>query len=188
MKFQKSRDLFTVTFNSEKYVLKTVNCLNSEEAEIKQARNEYNISLKLATKCCYIAKPLAIMEYNENNEISIEMLYEYGGQSLQKYTGTLAAPELIAIARKTLEPLVLLEAEGVFHSDIKPDNYVIKNRVVKLIDFGVSRDFASRTQVLEVRNTISTKMIGFTGVYCPQNYSCKLKSTLLAKLTYIAGV
>ena len=172
------RSVSVVFFNQEKYILKVINSLQSMTDEIIQARKEYQIGLENAKENSHIAKPLAIQEAIDPaaDTISIETLYEHGGADLKTLMGKLNAQEIFAFIKKTLDPLVHLESKGIFHSDIKPENIVIKDGVVKLIDFGVAKDFERRTMLLKTMTSVQKQAVGFTMRYCPPevfNRTCK---------------
>lgn len=38
-----------------------------------------------------------------------------------------------------LQGLIYLKSKGIIHRDIKPENIVIKNDIIKIIDFGSSK-------------------------------------------------
>ena len=165
----KTRSVYTVYYKGEKFILKIMCYRKSMAKEIEQARKEWQLAYELARGNCHIIKPLDTQDgIDEASNIqTIETLYEYGGEDLTSLMGKLNAQELLVLIRKTLVPLVYLESRGVCHSDLKPENIVIKDGFVKLIDFGVAIDFQRRTELLQTKSNLSEWALGFTNRYCP---------------------
>jgi len=179
-----SRSVFLIYHNKNKYVLKTITYGLSDTEDIEQTRKEYFLSEKMMGLTQNIAKPLNKMELinSELGEIYIEMLYEYGGESLLTLAGKLDAQEILDICLKTLEPLSIMQENLVFHSDIKPANIIYQNGVIKMIDFGTSNDFNSRTKLFKFTATLSNKVTGYTPAYCPPEILRESKNYILNKM------
>lgn len=162
------RYVFLIHNDTEKYIMKSMHYLTTEQNEANQFRNEYSIGVIHSKECKYIAKPLEMKEKEDKASgfVYIEILFEYAGDSLTNYIGKLTPDLLLSIARKTLDPLAYLESKGVFHSDIKPANIVIKDDVIKIIDFGVSKDLIKKTKLFTDTQSISDKLLGVTPIYC----------------------
>lgn len=58
---------------------------------------------------------------------------------LQTYGGRLAYEDTLAIVTPVLEALQILHARSVYHRDVSPDNILLTEQGVKLIDFGAAR-------------------------------------------------
>jgi len=165
----KTRTVCRVTHKTGQYIFKSVSCPIASADDIKLTEKEYQISKEMYSHTHYIAKPMDMKKVTDNstNETYIEMLYEYGGESLATLIGKLDVTLLLDIAAKMLEPLSIMEANGIFHSDIKPDNIVIKDGIVKIIDFGIARDFTDKTVLFRMSKSLDDKMIGGTAIYLP---------------------
>lgn len=184
-----TRYVFIVHHNNEKYILKATCCLSSESDEIEQAKKEYTIGKTLAEQCEFIAKPLDYKELEDKKAglVYIEALFEYAGEDLSSLVGTkMTTDYFLTLARKTLEPLTFLESKGVFHSDIKPHNIVIKDGIIKLIDFGVSKNFLKHTQYVSPTKTITGKIFGFTSSFCPPEVFLKSKTYIVSGIDVYA--
>jgi serine/threonine protein kinase len=73
----------------------------------------------------------------------IEMVMEYWGENLESFylrTEYLNRIELLpSISRQILAACQYLHVSGVLHRDLKPDNILIQDGVVKLCDFGLAK-------------------------------------------------
>lgn len=125
------------------------------------------MSLILSQKSVHFAKPLCCKEVVIKDVKYFETVYEFGGEDLNVVIGKLQPIEIIDLAEKTLEPLAILENEGIFHSDIKPSSFVILNGIVKIIDFSVSRAVGSPSSLVETKTTTGHSIIGVTQIYYP---------------------
>jgi len=163
--------VFKITHGTKYYILKSIACSSGDMDIVTDARNEYEIAKLLSSECENIAAPLDIKDWvdSENsNEICIEMLFEHGGESLLSYFRKIKSNEIMEIIRQTVFALAIMENHGVFHSDVKPDNIVIKDGIVKIIDFGVSQKLKEKTFLMK---TITKEMKGGTLIYCPPEVS-----------------
>eukprot|EP01022_Parablepharisma_sp_SALTPOND_P005988 TRINITY_DN124374_c0_g1_i1.p1 TRINITY_DN124374_c0_g1~~TRINITY_DN124374_c0_g1_i1.p1 ORF type:complete len:574 (+),score=49.06 TRINITY_DN124374_c0_g1_i1:228-1949(+) len=175
--------VYKIYHESSVYILKMLSCPKDLKDILDQTRNEYQLVQKLSWQNSHIAQALDKQEWEdpESDEVHIEMLFEYGGEPLSKYYKKLTVKDLMSIIRKTLAPLALLEANGVFHSDIKPQNIVIKDGDVKIIDFGVSKDLKEKTMLFKTFHTFSTKIIGGTSVFLPPEIIRRTGNYVLGK-------
>eukprot|EP01022_Parablepharisma_sp_SALTPOND_P019157 TRINITY_DN323_c0_g1_i4.p2 TRINITY_DN323_c0_g1~~TRINITY_DN323_c0_g1_i4.p2 ORF type:complete len:456 (+),score=36.68 TRINITY_DN323_c0_g1_i4:170-1369(+) len=169
-----TKAIYKVHKDSDTYILKTFNCSLFNQEAINQAKKEYELSLQCSKLTKDIARPVGYDELMSKpiKRAIIEVLYEYGGESLHSMIGTLEGEDAVEIMKKTLEPLVILEENGIFHSDLKPDNIVVKDGKIKIIDFGVSISFPSMTKLFKIAMTAGSEMIGGTYIYLPPEVLC----------------
>lgn len=82
-----------------------------------------------------------VMEYVEGAELSAFCEERFGAN--RRFTEI----EVAYIIRKLLSALSHMHSLGIFHRDIKPENIMINegNLDIKILDFGLSRDFGSKT-------------------------------------------
>lgn len=158
--------VFLITLkNGTKEILKTFRS-NIDEEAFANAKLEYTIPMKLAKYTEHVAKPIDIKEFYYSDCNFIEILFEWGGESLLKLMEENPEPETILDwAKQSLEALEVEEKVGIFHSDIKPENLVYANNMLKIIDFGSSVDLTSKTLLLKA--TTSLKVRAATYCYLP---------------------
>lgn len=150
-----------------KHVLKAY-CYNQTEKDlIKYARNEYELSVKLGKITPYVASGIDSKELIENGKVYIESLFEWGGSSLyDRITKMSYIPPhtILSWAKQSVAGLLAAENQGVFHSDIKPQNMVVNEGVLKIIDFGSAVKMSSRDSLL---HTTTARIRDVTPSYLP---------------------
>jgi len=164
-------------YNSQKvpiYILKTGSYMSSDSNGIRQAKSEYDIAYELGKNCPYIVKGLAFEEFTDSstNTYCCEKLFEYGGPNLLEIMNStgIANEEIVEIASQTANAMNFTHKKGIFHSDLKPENIVYKDKVAKIIDFGVSMDFGRKTEIERYTKLCTGKIVGFTPCYSPPEF------------------
>ena len=69
---------------------------------------------------------------------------------LEQKGGSLPTDEAFALLRPVLDSLALVHKEGIIHRDISPDNIMVTDGAVKLIDFGAARSFSGEERSMSV--------------------------------------
>ncbi len=124
----------------------------------KYTRNDEDVAIKienLDTPIKLLQHETRILNYiNSKHSTSVPFVYWYGlykGNptlimpfyeiSLERYNDNrlVSKKENILNAVKMIEILKFIHECGVIHCDLKPDNFMIKNNALYLIDFGLSR-------------------------------------------------
>jgi len=139
--------VYKVYFGPNVYILKSLSCDNGSTDFVTDAKKEYAISNAMSQESSFIAAPIDMKDWvdESSGEIYVEMLFEYGGESLLSYFKQISSTELMEIIRQTVSAFATMQKHGIFHSDIKLDNFVIKDGTVKVIDFGVSQELKKKT-------------------------------------------
>jgi len=159
--------VFKITHEAKYYILKSIACSSGDIDTVTNARNEYEIVKLLSSECENIAAPLDIKDWvnpENSNEICIEMLFEHGGESLLSYFKKIKSSEIMEIIRQTIFAFAIMENHGVFHRNIKPDNIVIKDGIVKIIDFGFSQQLK---EMMFLMKSTTKEMEGSALLYYP---------------------
>jgi len=154
---------------------------SQEEINMKHLRREFYICRSFGKMCSDVAKVYDMKEiYIENGtKKRVEMLFEYGGVSLDKILPSsesntiLASLELdnrITIACRLACILEVMESAGLAHLDLKLQNITcdINTLKLKLIDFGAAISFyKSPEKVAEVIGEQIEKVHECTRAYAP---------------------
>ena len=83
--------------------------------------------------------------FEENNTAYIVMEY-LKGQTLKEYlkkTGTLTPEQTVSLLMPVMNSLKKIHGQGMIHRDISPDNIMLVDGKVKLLDFGAARNMSS---------------------------------------------
>jgi serine/threonine-protein kinase len=81
------------------------------------------------------SRPYLAMEYVEGTSLYQSMMTE----------GRFPVDRALAIGRQVCEALVYMHSQNVVHRDLKPENILLDDEGrVRIIDFGIALDFASR--------------------------------------------
>ena len=74
---------------------------------------------------------------------------------------------------QTASAMAHAHKQGVFHSDLKPQNVVYSKGSAKIIDFGVSRSLGLKSAVQHYTATLTGKVMGLTECYAPPEHCLK---------------
>ena len=83
--------------------------------------------------------------FEENNTAYIVMEF-LDGQTLKEYlkdNGTLTPDQTVSLLMPVMNSLKKVHAQGMIHRDIAPDNIMLVDGKVKLLDFGAARNVSS---------------------------------------------
>ncbi len=153
--------------DQHKEILKLFSFSRGEEQEIQEAQTEYDYAKQVSDLTPYVAKPVKLSKLEQKERTYIEMLFEYGGESLYKMTvenkAGVTADTVLEWAKQSLAGMRAAEKVGVFHSDIKPENMVFDGTTVKLIDFGG----AVRMSRHSLQVSRPSKIAAYTECYLP---------------------
>ncbi|MCD8006359.1 MAG: serine/threonine protein kinase [Oscillospiraceae bacterium] len=98
--------------------------------------------------------------FQENNTAYIVMEY-IEGTTLKELTkqrgGRIPADELFDMIKPMFGAIHHMHALGLIHRDISPDNLMLENGDIKLLDFGCAKDVTDSTQVNQQTQTLILK-------------------------------
>lgn len=155
--------------NNEKFVLKSFKMKASDELKRNSILREFYIGRTLGQICENVAKTIEMSQTETaDGYVIVEILIEYGGESLHNIKEDAVKP--YQIAKQLLETLNLMEDIGVSHLDIKPMNIVWNEKIemLKMIDFGASVSFYSSPDAIEneIRDYVD-RLTGYTALFAP---------------------
>jgi len=157
------RRVYKITRGSEEFIFKSVSCLLEDGETKSYLREDFYIQMKFSGSGVVKMIDYRENEDNEIGEFTIEALYEYFGENLlsliereEEAKNIMNMMTSVAFTMKRLQQL------NISHGDLKPGNMVTKDGIVKLINFGLAREFFTASQLDE---SITEK--GRTGVYTP---------------------
>jgi protein kinase len=74
-------------------------------------------------------------------------------KTMKEHTGSFTLPEIRYITSQMLEGLAYVHKQGFFHRDMKPENLLWADNVLKICDFGLAREIRSRPPYTEYVST-----------------------------------
>jgi len=133
----------------------------------------------------------------EDGTVYAEILFEYGGESLDSYRKKAATKikQIYNWMRQSANALCFLHGAGISHLDIKPANMVYDEEkdLLKIIDMGSSTSYTSQSQMFSSTKSVTSKIRELTVYYAPpeilQAYNNKalLASPISDPLEFIVG-
>lgn len=93
--------------------------------------------------------------FETNNTAYIIMEYVEGitlTQWAARRGGKIPAGELFPLIKDVLADLAQIHSIGLIHRDISPDNMMLENGKIRLLDFGCARETGRRTETLTLRH------------------------------------
>ncbi|MCD7847430.1 MAG: BspA family leucine-rich repeat surface protein [Oscillospiraceae bacterium] len=130
---------------------------SSQSSEVHSAYGNDDTFAKGKEKFLNEAKTMALLDrqphivavkdyFEENNTAYIVMEY-VEGTTLKELTkekgGKIPASELLELIKPMFSALGRMHSLGLIHRDISPDNLMIENGSIKLLDFGCAKDLSS---------------------------------------------
>lgn len=145
------RTLYKVHRESESFIFRSVVCPLDDAKAIDQVRNEYQISLRCSKLTDAVAKPLKYKELVDEGgkQMVVETLYECFGETMHSLLRKLSAKVLLDVMMRSLEPLAILQENGVFLSSLTPSNILVKDGIAKILALGNSGEFEKRTEMVK---------------------------------------
>ncbi len=129
------------TSNNKRVVIKTMNVELYDIDSLNKLKHEYKLLKKLQGDWVVQAFEFVSME----NRFSM-VIEDFGAVSLAQYleSSSLELNEFLSTAIKICKCLEFIHQKNVVHKDLNPSNIVYNPRtgVIKLIDFGISSEYA----------------------------------------------
>eukprot|EP01022_Parablepharisma_sp_SALTPOND_P015423 TRINITY_DN2175_c0_g1_i1.p1 TRINITY_DN2175_c0_g1~~TRINITY_DN2175_c0_g1_i1.p1 ORF type:complete len:766 (+),score=88.40 TRINITY_DN2175_c0_g1_i1:148-2445(+) len=164
--------------NSNEYVLKVVHSRIKDKTTLQQLKVEFDNVCQLCRAHPNFVQGIRYEHKNiDSNSVQVKMLFEYGGNSLLSLMSKATSKEIKMWLLQSLEAYRYSHAARICNFDIKPDNLLYWNGLVKVIDLGTAIEFARRDFTgMPLREYYAAKLKGFTPLYAPpelkENFSC----------------
>ena len=114
--------------------------------QIKRINRELELLRKF--KLPNIVKLVKVIETNYEGKVCLIILEEFiEGTTLKKHikNNNITPNLVISVADSILSVLEELEKEKIVHRDIKPDNIMVNENKITLLDFGIARDLTDNS-------------------------------------------
>ena len=131
----------------------TVKSRNMEETSFEHGRERF---LKEARTIAKMSKQTVFVNVTdfvqENNTAYIVMEYIEGTtlSTLVKQHGRMPENELFTLIEPLFDALSKFHETGLIHRDISPDNIMIEEGTVRLLDFGCAKDVSNQSETMTV--------------------------------------
>ena len=180
------RNIYQVESVHAKVIFKQNSCSNSDIKAVEQLKNEFNLSIEAYQAARDgVVLPISFEEFvnQQTDEYSVEMVYEYGGDDILTALKDANGLEIMDAMGTVAKIMLRLEDKHIFHNNINPKNIAISNGVIKLLDFGVTRE-------LNENNTLTLKTEEFNSamIYLPPEFSDSNKRIPAAVDAYSWGI
>ena len=110
----------------------------------EQGREQFVREARTMAKMDKIPQIVAVRDFfRENNTAYIVMEYVDGAtfrELVAQRGGGMSADELLPMVEPLFGALEAMHRQGVIHRDISPDNLMLENGAVRLLDFGCARE------------------------------------------------
>lgn len=124
-------------------------CTDSTRPFFEEGREKFINEARTIAKFRGLPEIAGIIEFFRENQTAYIVMEYLDGQTLKQYLrangGKIPTDEILRMMRPLVLSLGKIHSEGLIHRDISPDNIMLmKDKSVKILDFGGARDFASR--------------------------------------------
>ena len=159
--------IYKIACKGKLYVLKIF--FREEKTGKSTIEEEFNVAQTLGNEHPHFIKGIDIKKKIINSECTrVEMLFDYGGKNLFDLMTTATTQEKKLWILQSLSGYVYMEARRVSHFDIKPQNMVYMNGMLKIIDLGSTIEFPYRADLQNPLGKMNISIKGITKIYCPQ--------------------
>ena len=157
--------VYKIRWNEEEYVLKII----SKEEYFREniIQEEFERAKTLGNEHPHFCKGIDIQRKKKVGSTQVEVLFEYGGETLLNLMETATKKDMKIWILQSLIAFTYMEARRISHFDIKPNNMVYKNGILKIIDLGTTLQFTYRDEVSKPLGGKARNLKGLTEHYCP---------------------
>lgn len=145
-------------------VWKAIHIYKKKEVAIKLERKNKNslkketITLRYLSNISCVPSVKYYGTFNSYNYLIMELLGSCIYKYLNNYTDELKFVKVKNVALKMINAIEQVHKLGIIHRDIKPDNFLmtLNNKDVKLIDFGLAKQFITNNGSHKINTKTST--------------------------------
>ncbi len=125
--------VYKITSGADTFALKTMHCsmTDTESVARLKAHRDFPEEITAVSGCFSVPIDVQTCEDPAAGRFRAELLYDYNGEALDVYyrakkADMKDAKQILALARKILEPMAVLETNGVYHLDLRPSDVLIR--------------------------------------------------------------
>ena len=133
--------------NRTNTISSTVNCSQSRDKRefFEKGKKKFLIEAKTLAKFQFDPGIVHVSDFFEENETAYIVMEYLEGKTLADFIeekGKLTVDETLKILIPIMKTLQKIHKKDLIHRDISPDNIMIMDEQVKLLDFGLAREFS----------------------------------------------
>ena len=122
------------------------------EAPFQESRRKFLEEANLLAQLSDIPQIISVRECFEMNNTAYIVTEYVEGLTLTEWVrsrgGKVPAAEVLELMKGVFEGLSRIHGLGFIHRDISPDNMMLENGKIRLLDFGIAREVGRRTETL----------------------------------------
>ncbi len=172
-----------VNAGGERYVLKLVDVPASHRGAVERLHSEYTKMGTLFMGSPHFVMPLDYKELQCGTATTrVEILAEYGGKDLLALSRTAKKEEVLMWILQSVIALRFCEARRICHLDIKPQNMIFKDGILRVIDLGSSIMFKLQAEVTSPLCEYLRELAELTCLYAPPELVTDMANADVSKL------
>ncbi|MDR3539808.1 MAG: tetratricopeptide repeat-containing serine/threonine-protein kinase [Desulfosporosinus sp.] len=163
-----SRMVYRIDNGKEKYVLKIFDIPLEDADLLKRVKGECQKTRDMGETCLHFIKVIDMQSKKLGSSTRVEILLEYGGQNIFELANKGATKKEITMwIMQSVIAFRYCEARRICHLDIKPENMVFMDNILRIIDLGIAIEFERKDEVAVPLGNNAEKFGGFTRSYSP---------------------
>ncbi len=162
------RKIYEIVDGKKRYMLKLVDVHANDPEAVERLKSEYERMVALSEKCPHFVRPLHYRQVQCGTDTTrVEIATEYGGENLLALSKTTKKEEILMWILQSVIAFRYCEATRICHLDIKPENMVFKDGILRIIDLGSSIKFKLRAEVANPLRDYVREFVELTLMYAP---------------------
>lgn len=132
--------------------LNIVSHLGSGVGLFQEGKGKFLDEARLMARLSKVSQIINVRDcFEANNTAYIVMEYVEGitlTEWVRREGGKVPASKVLELMEGVFDSLSQIHAQGLIHRDISPDNLMLENGKIRLLDFGIARETGRRTETL----------------------------------------